>query len=177
MAKTKKEKQELLSRYKEAIASHNGIVVIKPSRIVPNEINEFKKELFETGAQFNVIKNSIFKLALKESNLPELETLNQGEHAVMFLGEDFVSPSKLLKKFIEVTTEKDKDPKVEIIEGILDGNLLNKSEVESLAEMPDKKGSVSLILGILDNAIAGVLNVLEDAPRGYVSILDQAFKE
>ena len=42
--------------------------------------------------------------------------------------------------------------------------------------MPDKKGSVAMILGILDQAMSGVVNVLEDAPRAYVSIIDQAFK-
>lgn len=177
MAKTKVQKKELLNQYKDRILQYKGIVVVRPNGILPNEINEFRKELFDMGAQFNVVKNSIFKIALKESNLPEIESLNAGENAVLFMGEDFVSPSKQLKKFVEATKPKDKDVKIELLGGILEGNLLSKEEATALSEMPDKKGSISMILGILDNAISGVVNVLEDAPRSYVTIIDQAFKE
>ncbi len=177
MAKTKEEKKILLNQYRVKIQNSKGFVVVKPTKLLPTETNEFKKELYDQGSQFNVVKNSIFKIALKEENLPEIESFNAGEHAILFLGEDIVSPSKSLKKFIDSTKYKNGDLKVEIVSGMLDKSLLTKEQVKDLADMPDIRGSIALILGILDNAISGVVNVLEDAPRAYVSILDQAFKE
>lgn len=177
MAKTKKEKVALKNKYVKEIKEAKAIVIVKPSKLTPNETNEFRMNVFDFNANFNIVKNSIFKLALKEAQYPEVKELENGEHAALFLSEDIVNPSKSLKKFIEATTSKDGSIKVEIVSGILDGVLLSKEQVSELADMPDFNGSISMILGILDNALSGVVNVLEDPTRSYVTILDQAFKE
>jgi large subunit ribosomal protein L10 len=177
MAKTKKEKKALADSYSQKITQSKGFIVIKPSELTPNETNEFRKNLYDAKADFHVVKNTIFKFALKNNNLPEFESLENGENAVLFLQEDFVQPSKALKALVENLKTKSGDAKIQIIAGMLDGEKLTDTQVSELAEMPDKKGSVAMILGILDNALSGVLNVLEDAPRSYASILDQAFKE
>lgn len=177
MAKTKQVKKELALNYSKRLKESKGIIFVKPSKLSPNETNEFRKGLYDINSQFNIVKNSVFKIALKDSNLPEVESLNGGEHAVLFMGEDIASASKALKKFSDDTKDKEGKSKVEIVAAILDGALLTKEQTIELAEMPDKKGSIAMILGILDQALSGVVNVLEDAPRSYVNILEQAFKE
>lgn len=176
MAKTKAQKKQLVDKYKSKLQNAKGVIVVRPSKLTPNETNDFRRDLYDVNADFNIVKNSIFKIALKDLDLPELDSLASGEHAVLFMGEDIVSASKALKKFTDATKSKDGDLKVDIIAGILDGQLLSKEQAAEIAEMPDKKGSVAMILGILDQAMSGVVNVLEDAPRAYVSIIDQAFK-
>jgi large subunit ribosomal protein L10 len=176
MAKTKKEKQALLDAYSKKIKASKGFIVLKPNKLTPNEANDFRKEIYDFNSSWNVVKNTIFKMALKENNLPEIESLNNGEHAVLFFNEDMVTPAKALKKFVDNTKTKEGDFKVEIVNGILEGTILSASQVAELSDMPDVRGSVALILGILDNAMSGIVNVLEDAPRAYVYVLDQAFK-
>ncbi len=177
MAKTKQIKKELALSYSKKLKESKGVIIVKPSKLNPNETNEFRKNLFDIDSQFNIVKNSIFKIALKDTNLPEVESLNGGEHAVLFMGEDIASASKALKKFSDNSKDKEGKSRIEIIAGILDGALLTKEQTIELAEMPDKNGSIAMILGILDQALSGVVNVLEDAPRSYVNILEQAFKE
>lgn len=177
MAKTKKEKVALKNKYLDELKKAKAVILVKPSKLTPNESNKFRMELFDFDAKFNIVKNTIFKIALKEANLPELEELENGENAVLVITEDIVNPSKSLKKFIEDTTTKDLGPKVEIVSGILDGVKLTKEQVIELAEMPDFKGSISMVLGILESPITGTLNVLEDSTRSFVTILDQAFKK
>ncbi len=177
MAKTKKEKKVLKESYSTKIKDSKGFIVLKPTKLTPNETNEFRKEIFDFGASFNIVKNSIFKLSLKDNNLPEISELSQGEHAIMFVSDKIAEAAKALKKFIDATKTKDKTDRVEIISGLIDGIILDKAQVKELSEMPSKEGSISLILGVLDMAIGGIVNVLEDAPRGIVSVLDQAFKE
>ncbi len=174
MAKTKKEKKALLDDYSKKIKASKGFIVLKPTKLTPNEANEFRKELYDFSSSWNIVKNTIFKMALKENELPEIESLEKGEHAVLFFNEDMVNPSKSLKKFVENTKDKSGEVKVEIVNGVLEGALLNAEQVKELAEMPDVRGSVAAILGILDNAMVGIVNVLEDAPRSFVTILDQA---
>lgn len=177
MAKTRKEKVALKEKYVGDIKKAKALIVVKPSKLIPNEANEFRMNLFDFDANFNIVKNTIFKIALEEANYPAVKELENGEHAVLFLSEDIVNPSKSLKKFIDATTSKDGSTKIEIVSGIMDGVLLTKEQVSELADMPDFNGSISLILGILDNAMSRVVNVLEDPTRSFATILDQAFKE
>lgn len=177
MAKTRKEKVALKEKYVNEIKKAKALIVVKPSKLTPNEANDFRMNLFDFNANFNIVKNTIFKLALEEASVPAIKELETGEHAVLFLEEDIVNPSKSLKKFIDATTGKDGVAKIEIVSGILDGAILSKEQVSELADMPDFNGSISMILGILDNAMSGVVNVLEDPTRSYATILDQAFKE
>lgn len=177
MAKTKVQKKELAEKYKLRLNNSGGVILVKPTKLNPNETNEFRKSLFDINAEFGIIKNTIFKVALNELNLPKIDSLELGAHAVLFMGEDISSASKALKKFSDSTKDANGgESKIEVIGGILDGVLLTKEQTLELAEMPDKQGSIAMILGILDQAMSGVVNVLEDAPRAYVSILDQAFK-
>jgi large subunit ribosomal protein L10 len=176
MAKNKQQKKELIDFYIKKLENTKCIVVVEPNKITPNEVNAFKKELFEHGASYHVVKNTLFKIALEKSNLPEIEELDSGMHAVLFTSEDYVSASKALKRFIDNTKER-KKPRIKIVKGILEGELMEKELVEQLADIPPVEGSVSMILGILDQAVAGVANVLQNSVQSYISIIDQAFKK
>lgn len=177
MAKTKAQKKELLKQYKELLDDSKGIVIVKSKGVNPNEVNSFKKELYDFDSEYHVIKNNIFKIALKDSDLAEEESLNFGEHSVLYFKEDVVSPAKSLKKFIEDTKADKTTFKVEFVSGYLDGARLSKEQVTELADMPSKEQSIAMIMGIIDQAMSSVVNVLEDAPRSFVTIIEQAFDE
>ncbi len=177
MAKNKEQKAELINQYSDLLGQSNCLIVVEPNGLTPNETNNFRKELFEVDSKFHLVKNTLFKIALEKAGLPAIEELNHGSHAVLFCKEDYVGTSKLLKDFMKNAVTKADEPKISIVSAILDGALLSKDQVNELAEMPTIQGSVALILGILDQAIAGVANVLQDPMRSYVTIIDQAFKE
>ncbi len=176
MAKTKANKKDLIDRYKELIENSKSIVIVKTKRTTPNEVNEFRKNIFDHDSKFHVVKNNLFKIALKDKEYEVVDSLDFGEHAVLFTSEDIVTPSKELKKMIEETTV-DKDQKVTIVGGYLDGEMLTVEQAISIADTPTMEESIAMILGILDQAMSGVVNVLEDPTRSYVTVIDQAFKE
>ncbi len=172
MAKNKAQKAEMLAEYKEKLDQSMGIIVVTPTGLTPNEVNEFKQKLFKLGSSFNVVKNTLFAIALKEANLPELETLNEGPHAVVFVENDIAGSAKELKDFM-----KEYKTRLEIKSGILDGQKLTMAQVEELADMPTKDQSIAMIAGLLTNPLSGVVNVLEDSVRSVAIILDMAFSE
>lgn len=151
--------------------------MVRPSRLTATETAEFRKELAVLNTKLNIIKNSVMRKALAESDLPEMDSLHFGEHAVIFLGDDIVTPSKNLKKFIESSKDKAGKVKIEIAAGILGKELLTQEQAIELAEMPDKKASISSILGIIENSIQSIQNVVEDPIRSYLSIIEQKFKQ
>ncbi|MCA9387345.1 50S ribosomal protein L10, partial [Candidatus Dojkabacteria bacterium] len=162
MAKTKSQKKDLVNRYKDLISEAKGIIIVKANKITPNEVNAFRNDVFETGSKFHVVKNNLFKIALKDSEYEVIDSLNFGEHAVLFTKEDIVSPSKGLKKLIDDTKleDKEKTQRVTVVGGYLDGAQLTVDQAISLADMPSKEESIAMILGIIDSALGGVVNVL-----------------
>lgn len=174
MAKTKDQKKEIMKAYVEKLKASKCIVVVSPRKLTANDVVKFKKDIFETQSSFNVVKNTVFKIALKEAGLPEVEDLNNGEHAVLFSGEDFVSAIKQLKKFMNDTKVGD-DYKISVVSGILDGQALTKDQVVELSDLPTFEGSLSQIVGILNMALSSVVTVAEDPVRSYMSIIEQAY--
>lgn len=172
MAKTKVQKEAVLAAYKDKLTKSTGFFIIKPSGLTPNEVTAFKKKLIEIGSSFTVVKNTLFAKALKDSSLPEFETLAFGEHAVMFINEDIANTAKLLKEFA-----KEQKDKIEIKAGVIEGNAVSAEIVNELAELPTFEQSMSMIVGLLNQSLAGVTNVLEDSVRSVAVIIDQAFKD
>jgi large subunit ribosomal protein L10 len=172
MAKTKIQKQAMLAAYKARLKQATGVFVVRPKGLTPNEVSGFKRKLQGAGSTYGVVKNTIFALALEQSEMPKLDTLSFGEHAVVFINEDIANTAKLLQEFA-----KEQKDKVEILAGIIEGSSVTGEQVKDLANLPTKEQSIAMILGLLDQSIAGVANVLEDSVRSVAIIIDQAFKE
>lgn len=176
MAKTKVQKKEIIEKYKKMLNDFCSLIVFEPRGITPNEINSLKKEVFQYGAEVHVVKNTLFSKALVNSGFDTNEFFESGARAVLFTKNDFVSPAKSLQKFINDTKIDKSDFRVEIIGAYIEKEILGKQQASEIAEMPSKTESISAILGIIDMSITGVINVLEDAPRSIVSVIDQVFK-
>jgi len=172
MAKTKEQKQAILAGYKDNLSNAMGVIIVSPVGLTPNEASDFKMKLGELGSKFNVVKNTLFSLALKEAGLPELDTFEFGEHAVIFVEEDIAGTAKELKEFMKEVKEK-----LEIKGGILEEQELTVAQVEELSELPTKDQSIAMIAGLMTNAISATVNVLEDSVRSVATILDKAFPQ
>lgn len=172
MAKTKPQKEAILAAYQAKLGESTGFFIIKPTGLKPNDVNDFKKKLTAIGSTFTVVKNTLFAKALKDANLPEFDTLQFGENAVMFINQDIANTAKLLKEFA-----KEQKDKVEIRAGVIEGNAITGETVNELADLPTMEQSISMIVGLINQSLAGVTNVLEDSVRSVAVIIDQAFKD
>jgi large subunit ribosomal protein L10 len=172
MAKTKEQKQEMLKQYKEILKGSVGFLVVSQTGLTPVQVTEFKLKLGEISGGFNVVKNTIFSLALKEEGFPEMPTFEAGQNSVVYVSEDIAAAAKMLREFAK--TNKDK---VTVNAGFLDGQALTAEQAEAIADMPTREQSVAMIAGLLQQSMVGVVNVLEDSVRSIAIILDKAFAE
>jgi large subunit ribosomal protein L10 len=148
-----------------------GVILVTHRGLTANQVAEFKQKLLDNGARFNVITNTLFKIALKGAELPSLDTLEEGPHAAIFAEKDIATAAKLLKDFI-----KENEDKIEMRAGIVEGQGLSQAQVQELAEMPSKEQSIAMIAGLLNQSLGGVINVLEDSVRSIAIIIEQAKK-
>lgn len=166
MAKTKAQKQAMVSDLGGKIANAKAIFVVAPQAIDPNEAAELKIKLAEVGGEYHVIKNTLFKIALKEAGLEELETLNNGQNAAIFVDDQAPDAAKIMQKFI-----KDSE-KAEFRAGYLEGKKLSAAQVSSLADLPSREQLIAQVIGTMNAPISGFVNVLAGNVRSIVNVID-----
>ncbi len=110
------------------------------------EMEELRKKLKEKNTEVKVVKNNILKLVLKnspghdfESKKQEVENTIQGPIAVVFGKEEISSAAKFLFE------EGKKQEKIQIIGGYYEGKFINKSEMQSIANLPSREELLAII--------------------------------
>ncbi|HLD03484.1 MAG TPA: 50S ribosomal protein L10 [Candidatus Dojkabacteria bacterium] len=165
MAKTKAQKNELVDEYKQKLQQSQTIYVVQPKALTPNEATQLKKELSALDSTFNVVKNSLFKVALKEAGLPELAVFDAGEHAVLFSGAQVSQVAKVLARFARETE------KLEISDGLLNGEKISAAQVKDLAELPAKDVLITQVLYIMNAPVRNLLSVMSGNMRDFLNVL------
>jgi len=156
MAKTRAQKNAQIAGYHEKLKQFDTFFVIKPLGLNPNESTKIKKALNEFNSTFNVVKNTLFKVALKDSNSEAAILFDNAEHAVLFVDNKFVSEAaKSINKFVEETK------KAEIIGGVLNSKLIDANQIKYLAELPSKDALIGQFLSVLNGPMSGLVRVMK----------------
>jgi len=164
MSKTKNEKKQLVKKYEEMLGGVKAFYVITPTKITPNEATSLRKKLTGT-ATFNVVKNALFRLALKNTKKELSNVALEGENAVVFVEGEATEGAKAVYDFV------DEIEKGEIKGGMLDGQELSKDDVVELAKLPSKDVMLGQVVGTIAAPVSGFVNVLNANLTGFVSVL------
>lgn len=165
MSKTHEQKTELLNKYKEILENKSGYLLVNSDKTDTSSITRLKIQLKDVDANYIVVKNSIFKVALQEAKQP-LETQDiEGPTAMIYFDEDPTGPAKLVKQ-----TQKE----TELLEakgGVFEGEFLSEERVMQLAEIPSREVLLSQLVGSLQAPISGFMNAITGNVRGLTMVL------
>ena len=131
------------------------------------QLTSIRKDLRPHGASLAIIKNTLARKAVTDLSSKEnlyteqvcgdLTSKFKGPIAVVWAGEDFVSPAKVLTKHAKSVE------KFSIVAGLVEGKVVDASGVDALANLPSKEELWSQLLSIL-NAPATKLVRMLNAP-------------
>lgn len=168
MAQTRKNKVALVEDYKAKIQNAKAMFVLKPQGITPNEASELKKKLYDQDSSFNVVKNTIFRIALKDAQA-EIE-VQDGENAVVFAGEDFPGVAKTISEFMKTSK------KAELRNGLVEGKLIDSAQFEVLSNLPSREVLIAQVLATMQAPITSFVRVLNGNLVGFARVVN-AIKE
>lgn len=138
----KDEKSALISSLQENIKSANGIFVVENHGTSVKDFEALRRELAPVTSVFKVVKNRLFKLALKDSSFIDVEKLMKHPTAVA-IATDGLAVTKVLAKFAET------HPTITIVGGKMDADLLDAKAIEQLSKLPsllEIRGTIARIL-------------------------------
>jgi len=161
------QKQQVVKEIEQMLNDAKVVVFTDYRGTTVDEISALRNSLRVPGVTFKVLKNTMTEFALKNVGLPELAEQIPGPNAVLFSNEDLVGPVKTLFEFIKKTK------KMEVKQGILEGQVIGPEKIKALADLPPREALVAQVLGTMQAPITSFVYVLNANLTGLVRALDQ----
>lgn len=133
-----------------------------------NQVTELRKQLRGVKAEYKVIKNTLAARASAGTSLAPLKEHFKGPAAVILGYDDPVSPTKVLKEFLGA--EK-RDEKLKMVVGVLEGKLLQATQLNEVAKLPKKEVLVAMLLSALQGPARGLVYALSGIVRKLVYVI------
>jgi large subunit ribosomal protein L10 len=152
------ELHEKLERSKAAILTdYRGLKV--------TEITELRQQLSDEGVEYRVVKNTLTRLAIKDTEASQLEGYLLGPNALALSYDDELKPARLLLDYAK------KNEKLEVKAGVLVGRLMLQEDMKKLVKLPSKEQLQAQLLGIMSLLPSKLLGVMNAVPRDFVNVL------
>lgn len=135
------------------------------------EDTDLRNKLRAANVKYFVIKNTLLRLASKETGLEGLDEALHGPTAIAVSSEDAVAPAKVLSDFA-----KDNE-KLEIKAGFMDGAVMTLDEIKKLAATPNRETLIAKMMGSLNAPISNLARLLSTIVDGGVEIPDLIAKK
>ena len=164
------EKVSKVSELNETFSKAKFAVVTDYRGLKVTEMEELRRELKKSDAQIRVAKNSLLKLAVKDTDYEVLSEYFSGTTAIAVSFEDPVASAKALSGFAKEYEA------LSIRSAALDGSVLSADDVTALSKLPGKPELQAKLLGTMASIPTGLVQVLSGVQRNFVYAL-QAIKE
>ena len=169
MEKTRK--IELLKLLKEDLKGVDSVFLCNFQGLTVEKDTELRRKVRQSGSEYEVIKNTILKLAFEGSDFSQLDEHLQGNTAIAYNKDDIVAVAKLISEFAK------QNDKFQFKAGVVQGKLVDVNDLESLATMPSKEVLISKLMYMLNFPIQGLATALNGVLRNAVVVLDQIAKQ
>lgn len=167
MAITRQKKEELVALYSEQIQKSSALVFTDYRGAQVSKINGLRDKLRATGTTYIVTKKTLFDLALKQNGRDlDLSNVTDGSTAVAFLGEDIGTGVKTLKDWIKAEADV-----VRITGAVLDNDVLNVAQAESLADLPTREEMLSKLLATIIAPASQLVRTINEPGASLARVL------
>ncbi|MFC1867007.1 50S ribosomal protein L10 [Thermodesulfobacteriota bacterium] len=151
----KREKELFVSEMNSRLKRAQATFLVDYQGLDVKSINRVRGELKKIGAEFQVVKNRLLKLASKDTGNESIKEQLVGPCALAITYDDIIAPAKVL-------VDLSKDIKnLDIKTGQVSGKPLDLETIKRLAGLPGR-----------DQLIAQVLSAMHAVPTSLVRVLN-----
>jgi len=167
MERSQKEAQ--VNELRSIFNSMSAGVLVDYRGIEANQVVELRKKLNDASSTMKVIKNSLARIAAKNTPIAELADQFTQTRAIVYSDGDAVQQAKVLS---EAAKSLDK---LKILAGILVGDsktsILNSGEVEALSKLPSRDELIMKLLFLMQAPATQFVRTLNAVPAKFVRTL------
>ncbi len=165
MAISKERKKELVSDYVDKMKESEGIILTDYRGLTVANITELRRRMREAEGVYQVVKNTLFELALEKvgKSIPSDEL--EGPVAVGYCLGDTPPVAKVLVDFAKETQV------LEIRGALLGTDYLGVDAVQSLADLPSREILLAQLVSAVQGPMSSLVNALNAPMRELAQVL------
>jgi len=165
LAITREQKEEILKGYVESLNKAQGMILTEYRGMAMSNLNAIRNALRPIKGSFTITKNTLFKIALRETGFAVPEDLLVGPVAVAIAYGDL---SGLTKAILARAKEDDKL----ILKGAIMGTTVFRADqLEALSTLPTLDQARATLVGTLQQPASRIVGLLSQPGQGFAAIL------
>jgi len=161
-------KEATIAELTEILSKMQGAIVTDYRGLTVEQITTLRRRLRPLGAKYQVVKNTLFRIALRDRELPDLGDILDGPSAVIFAEGDPVEATKTLLQFVRELRKELPHVKG----GLLGARVMSPADVDALATLPPREQIYANLLGTLQTPAANVVAILGAVLQNLVGTLE-----
>jgi large subunit ribosomal protein L10 len=165
VALSKSDKESIVKEVKEVASNASSLVISDARGLKVSELSQVRKEATQSGIHIQVIKNSLAKLAFEGTDFGCSDEVLVGPSLFAFSFEEPGAAAKLLKSYA-----KNFDA-LEIKALVVEGQLLDGSQIDVLAKLPSREEALTLLASVLQAPIGKFATLLNEVPSKLARVL------
>ena len=162
----RREKEQMIGDLHKQVEKFKAVVLTNYRGLNVEQLSQLRNRLREEKISFNVVKNTLMKLASKGTDLEKLNDYFEGPTAVAIAYGDPIPLAKILSDFQKT------QPLLQIKAALVEGKVTPPEEVKALASMPPREVILAQVLrgiqmpgaqlaGVLNSVLQQVANVIQ----------------
>ena len=162
----RKTKELVANELHEKLKDFDLAVLAHYSGLNVEKLTALRNALRKADTELRVVKNTLLKIASRETDLSLLQDHFKGPLAIALNHSDVVETAKVLVEFAK------KNAELEIKAGMLKGKVITREQLSTLAALPSRDVLLGKLLSVFVGVQTGLVNVLSAVPRSFVQVLD-----
>ena len=163
---TKEKKSLQITELTEKFSKSKAVVFTEYKGLTVAEIAGLRKLLKEAGAEYKVAKNTLINIAVKGTPVEAAKDFFSGPTAVAFGYDDPVAAAKKVLEYSE------KNDKLKIKSGIIEGKLVSLDELKSISKLPPKNVLLGMMAGAFQAPAAKLAGALYATVAQFAYVLE-----
>ena len=170
--KTKAQKQKDLEALAEQFRNAKAAMLVGFQKMSVAKDQELRNQLREAGVSYEVVKNTLARIASQGTELEQAAEHFKGVTAVALSTGDPIGLSKAISKFTKA------NPDIFTFKvGIVEGKVVALNEVEAIASLPSKEELISKVMFLINCQARRLATVISAIPRNLAVVIKQVSEQ
>jgi large subunit ribosomal protein L10 len=164
------EKAETVAGVHQRFKSAKMAIVTEYRGLTVAQITRLRREVRQASGEYQVIKNTLVRRALKDTAYVDLEGMLEGPNGWVFAYDDPIVLSKTLVKFA------DDNEKMKIKGGVFEGQFLEPAKVKALSQMPSKPELQAKLLATIQAPATQLVRLMQEPGARVARLIESVRK-
>lgn len=162
-------KGQQVEAFKEEIGQAELVVVVEQTGLNADQTLELRRAMRAAGVTMKVVKNTLAKLAIKDTEIAGLEAFMKGPTALAY-SKDPVAAAKVAAEFAK------KNDKFKLLGAAMGGQILDAKGAMALATLPSLDELRGTLIGLILAPATKIAGVVQ-APAGQLARVISAYSK